>query len=42
MNPNEIIPFSYEGSTVRTVDGNDGNTWFVAADVAKTEGGDVA
>ncbi|WP_341741338.1 Bro-N domain-containing protein [Trueperella pyogenes] len=38
MKPNEIIPFNYEGSTVRTVDGNDGDTWFVAADVAKILG----
>ncbi|WP_406709329.1 Bro-N domain-containing protein [Trueperella pyogenes] len=38
MNPNEIIPFNYEGSTVRTVDSNDGDTWFVAADVAKILG----
>lgn len=33
-----IIPFNYEGSTVRTVDSNDGDTWFVAADVAKILG----
>lgn len=37
MNPNEIIPFNYEGNTVRTVETN-GETWFVAADVAKILG----
>ena len=31
---NSVIPFNYEGNTVRTVE-TSGETWFIAADVAR-------
>ncbi|MDU0864456.1 phage antirepressor [Actinomyces urogenitalis] len=32
---NALIPFDYEGSSVRVLTGEDGQPWFVAADVAR-------
>lgn len=35
---NEVIPFTYEDTSVRTVIGSDGEPWFVASDIAKILG----
>ncbi len=34
----KLIPFDYEGTRVRAIVGNDGEPWFVAADIAKILG----
>lgn len=34
----QLIPFTYEGSSVRVIQGGDGEPWFVAADVARALG----
>lgn len=34
----ELIPFDYEGTSVRTIIGSDGEPWFVASDVATVLG----
>ena len=35
---NEVIPFTYENTSVRAVATEDGTPWFVASDVAKILG----
>ena len=35
---NSVIPFEFNGSTIRTITETDGETWFVATDVAKVLG----
>lgn len=35
---NSVIPFEFNGSTIRTITKGDGETWFVATDVAKVLG----
>lgn len=32
---NSVIPFEFNGSTIRTITKGDGETWFIAADVAR-------
>ena len=35
---NELIPFNYEGTSVRAVTDSSGEPWLVASDVAKVLG----